>query len=86
MGLAGENENDKKNEVPETTGASTRNLLALATNQLKRIDMSKYLILFGCTFLAACALVFCESANIGAGIASFVAILGILAYEFKCEN
>lgn len=36
MGLAGENENDKKNEVPETTGASTRNLLALATNQQKK--------------------------------------------------
>lgn len=32
---AGENEYDNKNEVPETTGASTGNLLALAiSNQL----------------------------------------------------
>lgn len=41
-GLAGENKYDNKNEVPETTGESTRNRLSLAIiNQLKQTNMFK---------------------------------------------
>lgn len=42
----GEKEDDKKNEVGETTGASTRNLLALATNQLNDKIMKKNFRMF----------------------------------------
>lgn len=48
--------------------------------------MTKYLILLSCIILSALALFCFESANVAAGIASFVFILGIIAYEIKCDE
>lgn len=86
MGLAGENENDNKNEVPETKRERVREICSLLPHTNKRKIMTKYLILLSCIILSALALFCFESANVAAGIASFVFILGIIAYEIKCDE
>ena len=87
---AGENEDDNKNEVRETTtGASTRNLLALTINQLNSTIMKKYLIQIILFLLlaspwaciGAAGLLYCDSFTNGC----IVAFICIICAGISCE-